>query len=447
MSRLGFISIQSSVLVPRPRFASQQYNGTCDMRGVRMDAAEGGKKREITKRQARQRILRQDMFKRQGFREMKDVAEKTMEDSYSAEIMKEFRANEFTVQRGEITWKLAKAFGFCWGVERAVSQAFQAVEHFPDRKIWITNEIIHNPTVNEEMSDRGVKFVPVVDGKKDFSGVDGDDVVVLPAFGATLEEMELLSDKAHQIVDTTCPYVSNVWRAMDDHQRKNVTSIVHGKYKHEETIATLSFGTRYLVVLNMSEAEYVCNYILNGGDKEEFMNKFKNAMSEGFDPDFDLKSVGIANQTTMLKSETAAIGKLFEKTMMKVHDEKTFQKSFVAHDTICNATQERQDAMTELLTDDSIDMFIVVGGFNSSNTSHLQEMAELRGFKSYWIDRADRVLPGNKIWARTAEGEERLVENFLPKGPLRIGLTSGASSPDSAVEETIERISLTHSLL
>lgn len=453
MDLLGFLSLQTSVLQPRPRFAPNNAGRSgASICGVRMDTGEGGgkkpdkKKKELTKRQMRQRILRQDNFERHGFSDMKDIIEEKMDNAYSADITKEFRENDYTIKRGDVKWRIAQAYGFCWGVDRAVSQAFQAVEKYPDRRIFITNEIIHNPEVNEQMKALGVQFVPMIDGMKDFSSITKEDIVILPAFGATLEEMQVL-EQTFKIVDTTCPYVSNVWRAIDDHSRKDVTTIVHGKYNHEETIATVSFSNRYLIVLNMAEAEYVSNYILNGGDRTEFMEKFKNAMSEGFDPDVDLKAVGIANQTTMLKSETYAIGKLFESTMMKIHDEQAFPKSFVSQDTICNATQVRQDAMIELLEDKDLDLIIVIGGFNSSNTSHLQEMAELRGVPSYWVDRAERVLPGNKIWARTAHGEERLVEEFLPKGPIKIGITSGASSPDSALQATIEHISREHSLL
>lgn len=185
------------------------------------------------------------------------------------------------------------------------------------KKIWITNEIIHNPSVNKRLREMNVDFIPVDNGVKDFSVVNPKEVVILPAFGASVSEMQLLNDKGCTIVDTTCPWVSKVWNSVEKHKKKEYTSIIHGKYKHEETVATSSFAGTYLVVLNMKEAQYVCNYILNGGDKLEFLNKFKNAYSEGFDPDVDLVRVGIANQTTMLKSETEAIGKLFEQTMIK----------------------------------------------------------------------------------------------------------------------------------
>lgn len=389
-------------------------------------------------------------FNRQGFKETKDAAVETMKNYYEADTITEFRENGFVLNRGGITWKLAEAYGFCWGVERAVMQAFETAEKFPDRNIYLTNEIIHNPTVNEQLSAKGIKFIPSLPtsaNDKDYSGVTKEDIVILPAFGAKCEDMQYLSENTYQIVDTTCPWVSRVWKQMDDHHLKNVTSIVHGKYGHEETVATVSFGTKYLVIKDMDEAKYVCDYIVNGGSREEFLSKFQYAISQDFDPDTDLKAVGIANQTTMLKSETTAIAKLFEQTMMKIHSPEMFQKSFVATDTICDATQERQDAMDLLLKNESMDIMLVVGGFNSSNTSHLQEMAELKGVTSYWVDKPDRILPGNKIWARTSHGEERLVENFLPKKNITIGITSGASSPDQVVEETMGRINLVHAML
>ncbi len=399
-----------------------------------------------TKRQARRRILQSDKFFRRGFKETKEAAAVTMNSSYNAEIMEELKANDYTLQRGDITFKLAKKYGFCWGVERAVTLAFEGRLKYPDRRIWITNEIIHNPMVNQQMLDAGILFVPQDGLKKDFSGVTGEDIVILPAFGATLEEMQYLTATAYAVVDTTCPWVSKVWHTLDRHSKLNGTSIIHGKYRHEETIATASFGEKYLIVLNMAEAQYVSDYILNGGDKAEFMEKFKNTMSPGLDPDTDLRSIGVANQTTMLKSETTAIGKLFEKTMVRLHGPAEFSKHFMASDTICDATQERQDAMEEVLQDKDIDLMLVVGGFNSSNTHHLQEMAEVRGVPSYWIDSPERIGPGNRIWSLSGHFVEGEHLNWLPKGPITIGITAGASTPEVVVGDALERISLIHKL-
>lgn len=395
----------------------------------------------ISKRMARREILQSDSYNRMGFKETRDAAEGVMLKEFTSDLVKELLAHGNVIKRGDVTVKLAKKYGFCWGVERAVAIAYETRSQYPGKRIWITNEIIHNPTVNQLMRDMDIIFVPQEGMLKDLSGIEAGDVVVLPAFGATLEEMQYLNGLGVQIVDTTCPWVSKVWHALDRHQKANCTSIIHGKWKHEETVATASFAEQYLIVLNMDEAQYVVNYMLNGGDKQVFLDKFKNAMSEGFDPDVDLTAVGVANQTTMLKSETTAIGKLFEKTMMRKYGPAELNSHFVAYDTICDATQERQDAMYELLANkDNIDIMLVVGGFNSSNTSHLQEIAEHAGVASYWVNRPECIGPDNKIYFRSASGEEKTLENWMPSGPVTIGLTSGASTPDKVVEDVVERV-------
>jgi 4-hydroxy-3-methylbut-2-en-1-yl diphosphate reductase len=324
-------------------------------------------------------------------------------------------------------------------VERAVAMAYETRVHFPTEKIWITNEIIHNPSVNQRLKEMNVAFIEVVDGQKDFSGVGQGDVVILPAFGASVQEMQLLNDRGCTIVDTTCPWVSKVWNTVEKHKKMTFTSIIHGKYSHEETIATSSFAGVYLIVLNMAQAEYVANYILNGGDKAEFMVKFKNAHSAGFDPDRDLQGVGIANQTTMLKGETEAIGKLFERTMMQKYGPDKLNEHFWSFNTICDATQERQDAMFKLV-DEKLDLMLVVGGYNSSNTTHLQEISVERNIPSYHIDSVERILDGNRIEHKPLGKDLEIQESWLPAGPIVVGVTSGASTPDKVVEDAIERI-------
>ena len=225
-------------------------------------------------------------------------------------LVAQMRVENFTHVKDDVTLKLADAYGFCWGVERAVQMAYEARKQYPHEQIHITNEIIHNPTVNKRLEDMGVKFIAETKDGKDFSGVKDGEVVILPAFGASVHEMKLLAEKGVSIVDTTCPWVSKVWNAVDSHKKKEFTSIIHGKWAHEETVATVSFAGVYLVVKDLAEAEYVCDYILNGGDKAAFMKKFDNAHSKGFDPETDLIGLGIANQTTMLKGETEMIGKV-----------------------------------------------------------------------------------------------------------------------------------------
>jgi 4-hydroxy-3-methylbut-2-enyl diphosphate reductase len=386
----------------------------------------------------RRSLNHSDNYFRRGFGHGAAVAE-TMATSYQSGLIQELRANGNVLTRGDVTIRLAQAFGFCWGVERAVAMAYEARKQFPTERIWITNEIIHNPSVNDHLRQMGVLFIEVNHGQKDFSVVKRGDVVILPAFGASVQEMQLLNDRGCIIVDTTCPWVAKVWNSVEKHKKSDYTSIVHGKYNHEETIATSSFANKYLVVLNMEQAEYVSNYILQGGDKTEFLAKFAKACSQGFDPDRDLDRVGVANQTTMLKSETEEIGKLFERTMMQRFGPDKLNDHFMSFNTICDATQERQDAMFELV-DAPMDLMIVIGGFNSSNTTHLQEIAIERNIPSYHIDSADRILDERAIEHKPLHGDIERAENWLPAGPITVGITSGASTPDKAVEETIERI-------
>jgi len=365
-------------------------------------------------------LQQSENYYRKGFGHEEEVNE-TMNSVYQSSLIQEIRGNNYTLSRGDITIRLAEAFGFCWGVERAIAIALEARTHFPTERIWVTNEIIHNPGVNQDLKNLQVEFIPVNNGEKDFSVVDSGNVVILPAFGATVQEMELLNNKGCKIVDTTCPWVSKVWNTVEKHKKREYTSIIHGKYKHEETIATSSFAGKYLIVLNVQEAEYVAQYILEGGDKTEFMAKF------------------IANQTTMLKSETEEIGKLFERTMLKKFGPTELTEHFQTFNTICDATQERQDAMFNLVGE-PLDLMLVIGGFNSSNTSHLQEIAEHRGIPSYWIDGPGRILPGNRIEYKTLHGEIEVKENWLPDGKIIVGITSGASTPDKSVEEAIAKI-------
>lgn len=377
-------------------------------------------------------------YHRKGFGHETEVMG-TMNTEYQSSLIQKIRENNYQWQEGDVTIKLAEAFGFCWGVERAVAMAYETRQHFPQEKIWITNEIIHNPSVNQRLLEMNVGFIEVINGSKNFSVVKAGDVVILPAFGASVTEMQLLNDKGCTIVDTTCPWVSKVWNSVEKHKKKDYTSIIHGKYRHEETVATSSFAGTYLVVLNLKEAQYISDYILNGGNKDEFLEKFKNAHSEGFDPDKDLIRLGIANQTTMLKSETEQIGKLFETTMLKKYGPTELNEHFMSFNTICDATQERQDAMLNLVEED-VDLMVVIGGFNSSNTTHLQEISIEKEIASYHIDSEKRILPGNQIEHKPLEKDIETKENWLPDGKIVVGVTSGASTPDKVVEAVIERI-------
>lgn len=377
-------------------------------------------------------------YHRKGFGHDAEVAD-AMQSEYQSNLIQQIRENAYTLKRGNVTIRLAQAFGFCWGVERAVAMAYETRQHFPTERIWITNEIIHNPSVNQRLREMNVHFISVVNGEKDFSGVASGDVVILPAFGASVQEMQLLNDRGCTIVDTTCPWVSKVWNTVEKHKKVSSTSIIHGKYNHEETIATSSFAGKYLIVLNLDEANYVANYILNGGNREEFLSKFSKACSEGFDPDIDLERVGIANQTTMLKGETEQIGKLFEHTMMRKYGPDKLNQHFLSFNTICDATQERQDAMFDLVKE-KLDLMIVIGGYNSSNTTHLQEIAIDYNIPSYHIDSVERIKSETVIEHKPLHRDLELTENWLPDGEIVVGITSGASTPDKVVADVVEKI-------
>jgi 4-hydroxy-3-methylbut-2-en-1-yl diphosphate reductase len=379
-----------------------------------------------------------DRYNRRGFGLGDEVAG-SLQTAYQSDLVANLRTNGYELQRGRLTVRLAEAFGFCWGVERAVAMAYETRRHYPSERIWITNEIIHNPSVNDHLREMNVQFIPVDGGVKDFSDVEHGDVVILPAFGATVQEMQLLNERGCHIVDTTCPWVSKVWNTVEKHKKHAFTSIIHGKVKHEETLATSSFAGTYLVVLDLAEAQLVSDYILGKGDRAAFMARFETACSPGFDPDRDLVQVGVANQTTMLKSETEEIGKLFERTMLQRYGPARLNDHFLAFNTICDATQERQDAMFALV-DEPLDLMVVIGGYNSSNTTHLQEIAVSRGIRSFHIDTPERIGPGNRITHKPLGSDRELDEAFLPEGVIRVGITSGASTPDRIVEAVIERL-------
>ena len=393
-----------------------------------------------------------ERYNRRGFGRAEEVAG-SLEQAYQSDLVAKIRENGYALEHGRLSVKLAEAFGFCWGVERAVAMAYETRRHYPTERLWITNEIIHNPSVNHHLREMDVLFIPVEEGVKDFSDVVSGDVVILPAFGATVQEMQLLNERGCHIVDTTCPWVSKVWNTVEKHKKHAFTSIIHGKVKHEETLATSSFAGTYLVVLDLAEAQMVSDYILASGagakageegtgtalDRDAFMARFARACSPGFDPDRDLVRIGVANQTTMLKSETEEIGRLFERTMLRRYGPQELQEHFLAFNTICDATQERQDAMFSLV-DEPLDLMVVIGGYNSSNTTHLQEIAESRGIRSFHIDTPERIGPGNRIEHKPLGAELELLEPFLPAGRLRVGITSGASTPDRVVEDVIHRL-------
>ncbi|KAL3774448.1 hypothetical protein ACHAWO_004515 [Cyclotella atomus] len=402
--------------------------------------------KKTTKKEKRLQYMKSPSFYRQGFKDVRPSVEKSMEAQFKSPLVDELKSSNFVIEKEGVTVHLAKDFGFCWGVERSIALAYEAVEHFPGKTVHITNELIHNPEVNDRLHEMNVQFIEKLgEGKKNFDKVGEGDVVILPAFGASFEEMSLLNSKNVDVVDTTCPWVSKVWNTVDNHQRKGLTSVIHGKYGHEETVATTSFCEDYICVKDMKEAEMVADYIVNGGDKEAFLKYFEKAVSKGFDPDTKLQKVGLANQTTMYKKETRAIGQLMQKAIIKKFGPVKAQEHYYEFDTICDATQERQDAIHELVEKSDelgLDFILVVGGWDSSNTAHLLEIPQKAGIRSFHINKADCIGADNTITHRTIKGEivtEKFLENM---DKVVLGVTSGASTPDKAVQDSLSQIFL-----
>lgn len=376
---------------------------------------------------------------------LKDRVREPLRKDYKGLIVDFARQHDFSLEAGGFSFRLAKEFGFCYGVDRAVEYAYEARSRFPNKKIFITGEIIHNPHVNRRLSEMGIEFLDGPYGTPDkFLPVTADDVVLLPAFGVSTGELEILAAKRAVLVDTTCGSVMNVWKNVERYARSGFTSIVHGKYWHEETMATVSRAEssngHYLVVRDMKESEIVCRYIVEGGDPDRFIARFEKALSQGFEPDRHLEYIGLANQTTMLSSESLAIADAIRSAMMERYGEDKTAQRFQSFDTICSATQERQDAVLELCRE-GLDLMLVIGGYNSSNTTHLAEICSER-FPTYHISDSDRLVSAGLIQYKPIHVDEEVEGRgwLPPAGPVKIGITSGASTPDIKVDESIERI-------
>ena len=386
---------------------------------------------------------------------MKEAVAGELAAAYDSAIVDRVRANDFRFESGRLTVHLAREFGFCYGVDRAVDYAYQARRRFPGRNVFLTGEIIHNPHVNDRLRQEGIRFLSDPDERRDLLGPN--DVVILPAFGVTVGEMAHLSNQGCTLVDTTCGSVLNVWKNVVRYAKDGFTAIIHGKVKHEETRATASQALkypegRYLVVLDRAEAAIVCNYIRSGGDRAEFLRRFEGAMSPGFDPDRDLTRVGCANQTTMLMSESLAIGEMFREAIGVRYGEAAVASHFRAFDTICSATQERQDAVIALLNEEPLDLMVVVGGYNSSNTCNLARICA-ETVRTYHIADPACVISAAEVRHRpvgapsTTIGLEEVTHGWLPpSGPISIGLTAGASTPNNIVGEVIRKLEALASL-
>lgn len=364
---------------------------------------------------------------------------------YRSELVERIRANGHVISApGVLTVRLAKEFGFCYGVERAIDLAYAAHKAFPDRRIFLLGEIIHNPEVNDQIRRMGIATIASRPGDEQIASIGPEDIVIIPAFGTEVATRRKLEERGCTFVDTTCGDVMSVWKRVRQYSKESVTSIIHGKAWHEETLATSSQARangsgHYLVVYNLGETDYVCNYILHGGDKTEFLEKFRGAHSPGFDPDAHLVAIGVANQTTMLRGETEEVQRRLRATMVTKYGAAELPGHFRFFDTICGATQDRQDALERMLQSPP-DLLVVIGGYNSSNTSHLAEMGEAR-LPTYFVKNGSKILSTDRIehWDQHRR-EEIETRGWLPDGEVTVGVTAGASCPNNLIEEVIERL-------
>ncbi len=387
----------------------------------------------------------------------KEVAP-VLDATYASRLVDLLRLQGNRLQRGGLTVVLAQEFGFCVGVERAVRMAYETRQKFPEKRIFITAEIIHNPFVNRKLVEMGFLFLnePYAAGMT-IDDITADDVVLLPAFGAPVPEVRRIQAKGALIVDATCGAVIRVWNSVQMYAREGFTSVIHGKFNHEETLATSSRATgetdgitgtaavqpaHYLVVRDLDEARVVCEAIEGRVTAEAFRTRFRPpAVSAEFDPERDLRRIGLANQTTMLSGESLAIQGLLRESFLRTYGEEETQKRFRSFDTICSATQDRQDAIQALLKTPT-DLLIVVGGYNSSNTTHLAEMGLEHRVPTFHIDDATCLLDRQRIRHQpVGQCQETIAENWWPsKDPLVVAVTAGASTPNNKIGDALLRI-------
>ncbi|PYP17683.1 MAG: 4-hydroxy-3-methylbut-2-enyl diphosphate reductase [Gemmatimonadetes bacterium] len=393
---------------------------------------------------------------RRGFG-LKGRIEGALTADYHSHVVDTIRQHGYVLALGDLTFKLAGEFGFCYGVDRAVEYAYETRTKFPDKRIFLVGEIIHNPHVNSKLRAMGVVFLERPDGAElGLSPVTPDDVVILPAFGVTVRDFDRLRAIGCVLVDTTCGSVLNVWKRVESYAKDGFTAIIHGKYYHEETKATSSQVTKYpeghyVVVRDMAQAREVCDYVegagspkgLPDGRRERFLQNFAGKVSPGFDPDRDLTRVGVANQTTMLSGESLAIAAELRTSMTKRYGEAALAGHFRTFDTICSATQDRQDAVLKLIAE-PLDLMVVIGGYNSSNTTHLAAICHEK-VPTYHVEDASCIDPeaGAIRFRPVGDQEEQRRDGWLPAGPVTIGITAGASTPNNKIGETIVRIAAT----
>ncbi|MBT5439511.1 MAG: 4-hydroxy-3-methylbut-2-enyl diphosphate reductase [Flavobacteriales bacterium] len=361
------------------------------------------------------------------------------------------RKKDFTptqVQVGDLTFYIARHFGFCYGVENAIEKSYKAIKDHPEKRIFLLSQMIHNPDVNEDLESHGLKFLQDTYGKQliPFDELTSDDIVIIPAFGTTVEIENLLKEKGIEIdtYNTTCPFVEKVWNRSAKLSETSHTIIIHGKANHEETRATFSHSSQNapsLIIKDIHEAKILGEIISGKRKMEEFHSLFKGKYTKDFHPETDLMKIGVVNQTTMLATETQEITDFLRKVMIEVHGESTIKEHMAdTRDTLCYATNDNQSATYGLL-DESIDLSIVVGGYNSSNTTHLVELLDAK-FNTYYIRNEQEIIDHNQIYSYDIHNKKRsLKPNFLPaKKKINIAITSGASCPDKLVDDVIHKI-------
>jgi 4-hydroxy-3-methylbut-2-en-1-yl diphosphate reductase len=387
---------------------------------------------------------------RKGFGLKKELRP-LIDSEYQSALVERIRSRGYADSFGDVAVRLAQEFGFCYGVDRAVDYAYETVHKFPDRQIHLLGEIIHNPHVNTRMTDMGISFIyPQADGSFDFSPLGSEDVVILPAFGVTLHDFEELSQIGCVVVDTTCGSVLHVWKRVESYARDGFTAVIHGKYTHEESRATASQvnkfdGGKYIIVRNMAEGTLLFDYIAERPGRltrEAFIKHFARKASAGFDPDVDLDFIGVANQTTMLAKESLAIGWKVHEAMVERFGEEHASTHFRSFGTICSATQERQDAVADMMSEPP-DVMLVIGGYNSSNTNHLAHLCRQHTTTFHVEDAACIDVESGRIRHKPEldpTASEVIEMTWLPEGPFSLGITAGASTPNNKIGEALLRI-------
>jgi len=349
---------------------------------------------------------------------------------------------------GPVQFLIARHFGFCYGVENAIEIAYRAVEENPGKTIYLLSQMIHNPSVNADLRAMGIKFIMDTQGNQfvKWEDLNADNIVIIPAFGTTLEIEQKLLDIGIEIqrYNTTCPFVTKVWKQSEKLGSQDYTVIIHGKHKHEETRATFSHSSKYsnsIVVKDMKEAKELGRYIKGKMDIKEFQDRFENYVSKGFNPEIHLQKVGVVNQTTMLATDTQEIADYFREIMLEKHGIEHIKEHFSdTRDTLCYATNDNQQATFGLLKEEA-DLAIVVGGFNSSNTSHLVELCEEK-LPTYFISTDEEIVSKSLIRHFDYDNKQMLSsKDFIPaKEAVKIILTSGASCPDAVVDGVMDKL-------